>query len=67
MSWSAPATISLAEALPPFTRTATRISGPVAAPPRSAFVATWVPSAASSQKIGPSSMNWLAMDRAAVT
>ena len=67
VSWSAPATISLAEALPPSTRQTTRSFGSVATPPGSAGVATWPPFASCSQKIGPEPMNWLATDRAAVT
>ena len=67
MSWSAPATISLAEALPPSMRQTICRSGFVATPSASASVATWTPLASCSQKIGPDAMNWLATDRAAVT
>ena len=54
VSWSAPATISLADALPPSIRQTTLIDGSVAAPPASASVGTWSPSASCSQNIGPS-------------
>ena len=49
VSWSAPATISLAEALPPSTRTATWNEGSVAVPPGFASAATWSPFASSCQ------------------
>ena len=42
-SWSAPATISDAEADPPSTSTTSRIDGSVAAPPGSATVSVRVP------------------------
>ena len=66
-SWSAPATISLAEALPLSTSTATLMSSPVASPWPVAVVSVWFPSASCSQKIGPSAMNSLAIWRAALT
>ena len=66
-SWSAPATISEADAEPPSTSTTSRIAGSVAAPPGSTRVSVWFPCASCSQKIVPSARNWLAMSRAAVT
>ena len=66
VSWSAPDTISLADALPLSTSTTTWMEGSVATPPGSAFVGTGSVFAPSSQKIGPEAMNWLAMRRAAV-
>src|SRR4029077_30439 len=44
-SLSAPATISLDDALPPLIRHTIRRFGAVATPPGWAFVATWLPSA----------------------
>ena len=54
VSWSAPATISLADALPPSIE-ARRPGcvGSVAAPPGMASVGVWSPFASCSQKIGP--------------
>ena len=67
VSWRAPATISLADALPLLTSTMTRMAASVAMPPGAAAVSICVPSALCSQKIGPLLMNWLAIVRAAVT
>ena len=67
LSWSAPATISLAEALEPSIRHTIRRFEAVATPSARAFVATWSPAASCSQKITPEPMNWLATFRAAVT
>ena len=67
LSCSAPATISLADALPRSMRTTTRIEGSVATPPGIASVSLSAPLASSSKKIGPEPMNWLATVRAAVT
>ena len=66
-SWSAPATISLADALPPSMRATTSIFGSVATPPPSAGVGVWLPFASCSQNSTPEPMNWLAIFRAAVT
>ena len=67
LSWSAPATISLAEALPPSIRTTTFTCGSVATPSVRASVGTWLPFASCCQKTTPEPMNWLAILRAAVT
>jgi hypothetical protein len=67
VSWSAPATISLADALPPSIRQMRRMPGSVATPPGIASVGTWRPDASASQKMVPEAMNWLAIVRAAVT
>ncbi len=67
MSCSAPATISLAEALPPSIRTTSFTLGSVATPSVSASVGVWLPLASCSQNTTPEPMNWLAILRAAVT
>src|SRR4029079_8621833 len=57
VSWSAPATISLADADPLSTRATSLIDGSVAIPSPVASVSVVVPSASRSQKIGPDAMN----------
>jgi hypothetical protein len=67
VSWIAPATISLDDAVFRSTRTTSLIDGSVATPSVRAGVAIGAVPAPCSQKIGPESMNWLATVRADVT